>query len=88
MTCKVMKSASSMKVIDWLKRYPRMERVRLTEGITKQLNPGISNRAMIRAVNIQSVFPQRLFKKINKTAHQCNDRCNDRCNGDLWKCCQ
>lgn len=40
MTYKVMKSASSMKVIDWLRRYPRMERVRLTEAIIKQLNPG------------------------------------------------
>lgn len=60
-TYKVMKSASSMKVIDWLKRYPRMEWVRLTEGIIKQLNPGISNRAMIRARNIPNVFPQRPF---------------------------
>lgn len=63
MTCKVMKSASSMKGIDWLKRYPRMERVRLTEGIIKQLNPGISNRAMIRARNIPNIFPQKPFTK-------------------------
>lgn len=52
MTYKVMKSSSSLKVIDWLKRFPRMERGRLTEAIIKQLNPGISNKtmkAMIRA---------------------------------------
>ncbi|MGX5868402.1 hypothetical protein [Enterobacter cloacae] len=58
MTYKVMKSASSMKVIDWLKRYPRMERVRLTEGIIKQLNPGISNKAM-KAMIRAGKYPRR-----------------------------
>ncbi|EKI0252008.1 hypothetical protein O8H62_001301 [Enterobacter asburiae] len=66
MTYKVMKSPSSMKVIDWLKCYPRMERDRLTEGIIKQHNPEISNnamKAMILAGNIQKVFPQKPFTK-------------------------
>ncbi|HEC5281189.1 TPA: hypothetical protein R3V32_002670 [Enterobacter cloacae] len=58
MTYKVMKSASSIKVIDWLKRYPRMERVRLTEGIIKQLNPGISNKAM-KAMIRAGKYPRR-----------------------------
>ncbi|HCB3588295.1 TPA: hypothetical protein MYV05_003525 [Citrobacter koseri] len=60
MTYKVMKSTSSMKVLDWLKRYPRMERVRLTEAIIKQLNPGISNKtmkAMIRAGKYPRRYP-------------------------------
>lgn len=58
MTYKVMKSASSMKVIDWLRRYPRMERVRLTEAIIKQLNPGISNKAM-KAMVRAGKYPRR-----------------------------
>lgn len=66
MTYKAMKSASSLKVIDWLKRYPRMERVRLTEGIIKQLNPGISNKAMkamIRAGKYPKRFPTEAVHK-------------------------
>ncbi|WP_240516103.1 hypothetical protein [Enterobacter cloacae] len=66
MTYNVMKSASSMKAIDWLKRYPRMERVRLTEGIIKQLNPGISNKAMkamIRAGKYPKRFPTEAVHK-------------------------
>jgi len=64
MTYKVMKSTSSMKVIDWLKRYPRIERVRLTEAIIKQLNPGISNKtmkAMIRAGKYPRRYPSEGF---------------------------
>lgn len=63
MTYKAMKSASSLKVIDWLKRYPRMERVRLTEGIIKQLNPGISNKAMIRVGKYPRRFPSEAVHK-------------------------
>jgi len=60
MTYRAMKSASSLKVINWLKRYSRMERTRLTEGIIKYLNPGISNKvmkAMIRAGKYPRRFP-------------------------------
>ena len=58
MTYKVMKANSSMKVIEWLKRYSRMERVRLTEAIIKQLNPGISNKA-IKAMIRTGKYPRR-----------------------------
>ncbi|HEX4504035.1 MAG TPA: hypothetical protein VH187_23190 [Scandinavium sp.] len=60
MTYRVMKSVSSMKVTDWLKKYSRMERARLTEGIIKHLNPGISNKVMktmIRAGKYPTRFP-------------------------------
>ncbi|WFW61076.1 hypothetical protein NFJ76_03545 [Citrobacter freundii] len=66
MTYKTMKSVSSLKVIDWLKRYPRMERVRLTEGIIKQLNPGISNKtmkAMIRAGKYPRRYPSEALHR-------------------------
>lgn len=58
MTYQVMKANSSMKVIEWLKRYSRMERVRLTEAIIKQLNPGISNKA-IKAMIRTGKYPRR-----------------------------
>ncbi|WP_318363731.1 hypothetical protein [Enterobacter sp.] len=66
LTYRAMKSASSMKAIEWLKRYPRMERVRLTEGIIKHLNPGISNKAMkamIRAGKYPKRFPTEAVHK-------------------------
>lgn len=66
MTYRAMKSASSMKVFNWLKRYSRMERVRLTEGIIKYLNPGISNKvmkAMIRAGKYPRRFPTNAVRR-------------------------
>ncbi|EAX6604040.1 hypothetical protein BH012_22460, partial [Salmonella enterica] len=68
-TYKVMKSASSMRVIEWLKRYPRMERVRLTQAIIKHMNPGISNKAMkamIQAGRYPKRFPTDAFHKLLK----------------------
>uniref|UniRef100_UPI0011E6BFF0 hypothetical protein n=1 Tax=Serratia marcescens TaxID=615 RepID=UPI0011E6BFF0 len=59
MTYRAMKSASSMKVINWLKNYSRMERVRLTEGIIKYLNPGISNKA-VKAMIRAGKYPRRI----------------------------
>lgn len=58
MTYRVMKSASSMKVIEWLKNYSRPERVRLTEGIIKYLNPGISNKALKAMIQARK-YPRR-----------------------------
>lgn len=58
MTYRVMKAISSLKVTEWLMRYPRIERVRLTEGIIKQLNPGISNKAM-KAIVRAGKYPRR-----------------------------
>ncbi|EDP9826607.1 hypothetical protein QE94_004464 [Salmonella enterica subsp. enterica] len=68
-TYKAMKSASSMKVVEWLKRYPRMERVRLTQAIIKHMNPGISNKAMkamIQAGRYPRRFPTDAFHKLLK----------------------
>lgn len=66
MTYRALKSASSMKVIQWLKNYSRAERARLTEGIIKFLNPGISNKAMkamIQAGKYPRRFPTEAFHK-------------------------
>lgn len=65
-TYRVMKSASSMKVFSWLKSYSRAERTRLTEGIIKYLNPGISNKAikaMIQSGKYPKRFPTDAFHK-------------------------
>lgn len=69
-TYKAMKSASSMRVIDWLKSYSRAERTRLTEGIIKFLNPGISNKTikvMIKAGKYPRRFPtEAIHKKLQE----------------------
>lgn len=57
-TYKVMKLSSSMKFLDWLKRVPRTERVRITQGIIKQMNPGISNK-QIKAMILAGKYPRR-----------------------------
>lgn len=70
MTYRAMKSASSMKVMEWLKNYSRAERTRLTEGIIKFLNPGISNKAMkamIKAGKYPKRFPtESIHKKLQQ----------------------
>lgn len=58
MTYRAMRSASSMKAIQWLKSYSRAERARLTEGIIKFLNPKISNKAM-KAMIKAGKYPRR-----------------------------
>lgn len=69
-TYRAMKAASSMRVIEWLKGYSRAERARLTEGIIKFLNPGISNKvmkAMIQAGKYPRRFPtEAVHKKLQE----------------------
>ncbi|OTA20503.1 hypothetical protein Xbed_01307 [Xenorhabdus beddingii] len=49
-TYKIMKSTSPRKASEWLKSMPRHERKRLTEEIMRHNNPGISNKAIKKAM--------------------------------------
>ncbi|EKT1335240.1 hypothetical protein QDW80_004408 [Salmonella enterica] len=58
-----------MKVVEWLKRHPRMEQVRVTQAIIRHMNPGISNKAMkamIQAGRYPRRFPTDTFHKLLK----------------------
>lgn len=57
-TYRLMKAASSGKVLDWFKSLSRAERKRITEEIIKAQNPGISS-AGIKAAIRAGVYPKR-----------------------------
>ncbi|KAA8998225.1 hypothetical protein FJU30_16980 [Affinibrenneria salicis] len=57
-TYKTMKSASSARVMEWLRGISRQERARLTEAIIRNQNPGISNQA-IKAAMRAGIYPKR-----------------------------
>lgn len=65
-TYKLMKAASSSKVITWFQSLSRAERKRITEEIIKAQNPGISSsgvKAAIRAGVYPKRFPSESLQK-------------------------
>lgn len=65
-TYKLMKAASSSKVIEWFHSLNRAERKRITEAIIRAQNPGISNsgvKAAIRAGVYPKRFPSEALQK-------------------------
>lgn len=58
MTWRAMKSVSSLNAMDWLKKYPRHDRARLTELIIRTQNPGISNKEIKAAIRA-GLYPKR-----------------------------
>lgn len=57
-TYRAMKSVSSLCVLDWLKKYPRPDRARLSESIIRAQNPGISKKE-IKAALKAGLYPKR-----------------------------
>ncbi|PWC18793.1 hypothetical protein [Brenneria corticis] len=57
-TYRAMKSVSSLRVLDWLKKYPRQDRARLSELIIRAQNPGITTKE-IKAALKAGLYPKR-----------------------------
>lgn len=57
-TYRAMKSVSSLHATDWLKKYPRQDRARLTELIIRAQNPCISNKEIKAAIRA-GLYPKR-----------------------------